>query len=222
MTDCPFCSEFRYKNFDHSLRLKDYFLDSRIITGNTSLCIFPTVGCFVKGYVLLSTIDHYSSLYNCPDKVLSEVEEAIAVLKNTFYRRLNSGLIFFEHGTVKDYDLSSASVCHFHMHFLPTHGPIWDVIRLKYGLECMSIPTIMDIKNFINKHNISSYLLFGDYDSKIYLIDCTRKNYPSQFFRQVMYEYYYGSAHNNEWNWRIFPYYEFMVDTADALKDMEL
>ena len=220
MKNCSLCSEFMSNN--NSPNIKDYFEDSRIFAHNECLCVFPTVGCFIKGYILLATIEHYVSLYNCPDIVVSKIKNAIDIIRNNFVQKFNSGMVFFEHGTVNNYNLSPASVCHFHMHFLPINRSIWNDINKKYSFKYYRISNLSDVKDLINEHKIIAYLLFGDYDKQLYLIDCSKEDFPSQFLRKVMYEYYYGDATDDEWNWKIFPYYDIMVETMNILGGMKI
>ena len=102
---------------NNNLQIKKYFQDSRIFAYDDYICIFPAVGCFVKGYILISTFNHYLSLYDCSNEVIKDIERTVNIIKNTFLTELNSGTAFFEHGTISNYGLSSASIYHFHMHF---------------------------------------------------------------------------------------------------------
>lgn len=220
MNDCQLCNEF----IDNvtSPNIKDFFEDSRIFACNESLCVFPTVGCFVKGYILLATIKHYISLYNCPDDVVAEIGQTIKIIRSNIEEKFNSGMVFFEHGTVENYNLSPASVCHFHMHFMPVNESIWNDINNKYHFKYYRISDLSNVKELVNKNKIIAYLLFGDYDHQMYLIDCSEETFPSQFFRKVMYEYYYGDAPQNEWDWKQFPCYDLMAETMNMLCGMEI
>lgn len=221
MSKCSLCEEFKKTHFPKLPDVKKYFEDSRIFSYNNYLCVFPTLGCFVKGYILLSTIDHYISLCNCPDDIINKIEKAVPTIRTWYEVKMNCRSVFFEHGTVNDFELSSASVCHIHMHFLPVNEPIWESINSKYNFEYYVINSLADIKKIVYKYNISSYLLFGDYDDKIYLINCPQNQYPSQFLRKVMYEYYFGASSENKWDWKINPCYDIMtatIDTMDGLK----
>ena len=219
MKNCLLCSEFMSNT---STDIKDYFEDSRIFAQNECLCVFPTVGCFIKGYILLATKEHYISLYNCPDIVVSKIKDAIDIICNNFTQKLNTGMVFFEHGTVNNFNLSPASVCHFHMHFLPINRSIWNDINERHNFKYYKISDLSDVKYLIDEHEIIAYLLFGDYDKQLYLIDCSKEEFPSQFLRKVMYEYYYGDSTYDEWDWKKFPYYDMMVKTMHSLGGMEI
>lgn len=203
------------------MEIKKYFTDSRIFAKNNELCLFPTIGCFIKGYILLSTIQHYISLYNCPDETVFKINNTIKIIRNAFKIKMGTGMVFFEHGTVDDYSLSSASVSHFHMHFLPAHETIWDQINKKFNFSYHKLDNISDVKTIVNQFGIKSYLLFGDFNGDKYLIDCTKENFPSQFLRKVTYEYYYGEG-DNKWNWREFPFYETMMETIEVFTGIEI
>lgn len=220
MCDCNLCSELKEQKT--SPEVKRFFEDSRIFAENENFCLFPTVGCFVKGYTLLATKEHYISLYNCPDDIVLDVKKTVGIISDQFKERFNSDMIFFEHGTVNDYNLSSASVCHFHMHFLPINESIWQKIKERYSFKYYEILDLTEVKSLVDKYKVDAYLLLGDIDKKIYLIDCTNEDFPSQFLRKVLYEYYYGKTEDEKWNWKRFPFYEIMEETLQAMDGMKL
>ena len=222
MNECSLCKELKSGDSRQFPEIKKYFEISRIFAYNDELCIFPTVGCFIRGYILLSTVEHYLSLYNCPDEIVNGIDKAVHTIKRAFEEKLQSRTVFFEHGTVNDCGLSSASVSHSHMHFLPINEPIWESVNSKYGFSYHKVDALTDLKRIISDNGITSYLLFGDYDGAIYLIDCTSKQYPSQFFRKVMYDHYFGDSPNNEWDWKLFPFYDLMADTVAALDGIKI
>ena len=218
--NCALCDEFHQLNKEP---IKEYFYDSRIFAFNEHICLFPTIGSFVKGYILLSTIKHYISLYECPDNVIDNVKSIVNLLRHSYKDKMNSEMIFFEHGTIDSKELSSASVSHFHMHFLPVKKEkIWDIIDNQYHFKHYVIKDLKEIKEIIDKYKFKSYLLFGDTDGSIYLIDSSSGEYPSQFFRIVFYNYYYPDSKDNGWNWKKFPFQENMSKTIELFKDIKI
>ena len=220
MNNCSICSEV-VSNIA-TMKIKEYFKDSRIFAQNEYLCVFPTVGCFIKGYILLATKDHYLSLFNCTDKIINEVSIAIKKIELYYKKNFNKGMVYFEHGTVDDYNLSPASVCHLHIHIMPVNKTIWSYINEKYNFKYYEIVNLSEIKSIVNVYRVTSYILFGDYDGKLYLIDCSKQRFPSQFFRKVMYEFYYGSSEHYEWDWKKYPYYNLMTETLNVFNGMKI
>lgn len=217
MNSCSICDEIQKKNNEVYSKLKK----SRFIYQDEDLILYPTVGSFIEGYVLLSSKEHYYSLYDCSDKIIKEIDKIIKPIKEYYKNNLHSDVIFFEHGTVDDSSLSSSSITHFHIHFLPVKERLWNKINNEYHFDYYVINSIMDIKNLIKENKIKSYILFNDIDDKCYVIDCSSKQYPSQFLRKVLYKYYYN-LDDDCWNWRIYPYYDNMLRTIDLFKDFNL
>ena len=100
---------------------------------------------------------------------------------------------------------------------MPIDKPIFEEINSKYGFEYYGINSLSEIKPLIAKHSITSYLLFGDYDGRIYLINCPPNKYPSQFLRKVMYEYYFGESDERKWDWKVDPCYDIMTATIETM-----
>ncbi len=216
---CSLCDELGELSGLESVR--SFFEDSRVFAYNERLCMFPTVGCFKLGYILLVTTKHYISLYKCPAERIIDVSEAVKMMRGEFARRLKCDMVLFEHGTIDDKSLSSASVSHFHMHLLPFEGKLWDKINKKYGFDYIVLDSLCDIKRAVEENGIKAYILFGDTDGKLYLIDCTHHPYPSQFMRKVMYEEYFPNA-PEEWDWKSFPFYDNMKETIRLFDGVSL
>jgi hypothetical protein len=222
MISCPLCKEFKATDLSSTSTVGERYEDSRIVAFNDDLCVFPGVGCYVNGYLLLSTVEHYLSLCNCPDEIVKKIDGAIPQIRALYGERLGCGSVFFEHGTVADFEISPASINHFHMHFMPVNEPIWDKINAQYDFEYYPLRSIAEVKDVVAEKRISSYLLFGDYDGKIYMINSPPDRYHSQFLRRVMYEHYYGEREENYWNWKLYPYSESMKETFEIMKGFKL
>lgn len=222
MCDCAFCMEFSNGITDNKTEYSSFFEKSRVIAEKGTVLIMPTLGCFIKGYILLTTYDHYNSLYECPDSVISDITKVSNTISRVFLNKLDKGMVFFEHGTIKDFEHSAASINHFHLHFLPINESIWSKIRDKYQFDYYSIKSLYDVKNVVNENMINSYMLLSDIDRNIYLVDCNKSEYHSQFLRRVFYEYYYGEDTEQKWNWQKYPYYKIMRETYDMFKGITI
>lgn len=219
--NCVLCSEIRPQYGKNCQKGTCDILSSRILAKNDTLFLIPALGCFIKGYVLLSTLEHYVSLVNCPDPIVTQVDHTIRALRRAFKQRLKTSMIFFEHGTVDDSGLSAASVLHFHMHFLPAIEAFWEKAAEMHDFQLQEVDGIPCVKEFITSHKISAYFLLGDVDQKLYVVDCSRKRYPSQFLRKITYEFYCDASDKN-WDWRREPFYELMGQTKDAFLGIKL
>ena len=167
----------------------------------------------------MTTFNHYVSLYNCPEALVQQIENAVSVIRKRYTLPPYNGSVVFEHGVVDNIKLSSTSINHIHLHFLPVNESIWLKILNKYHFNYYVIHDFSEIRKTIDRNKLVAYILFYDYDNQLYLIDCSYQNYPSQLFRKVLYEYYYGESHYNEWDWKKYPFYCNMVKTKEALNN---
>ena len=158
MNSCSICDEIQKKNNEVYLKIKK----SRFIYQDEDLILYPTIGSFIEGYVLLSSKEHYYSLYDCSDRIVNKINKIIKPIRDYYENNLHSDVIFFEHGTVDDSSLSSSSITHFHIHFLPVKERLWDKINNEYHFDYYVIDSIMDIKELIKEKSIKSYLLFNE------------------------------------------------------------
>lgn len=205
---CVFCAELQPPETPLRTEPGDLPVYSRILAKNDALFVMPTLGCFVRGYLLLSTVDHYVSLASCPDDVVERVGGALDRLRGQFRERLGSGMLFFEHGTVSDRALSSASIFHFHLHLLPVNENLWERAGARCGFELLEIRSLGSVKPLVEERNMSAYFLLGDWDGRMYLADCSDGGFHSQFLREVLYAYYFGESEGEIWNWRKAPFFE--------------
>lgn len=209
---CPFCEEYKCGlDIDTPLynTLKERFGNSRTIFQSDSWYVIPSLGGFVNGYLLAVNKNHYRSLYECPVNQQFELVNIINETKAVFENSYDMNLLFFEHGNISK-KTSTNSIDHIHIHLLPFKHSFWGEMNKMYNFDFYKIDSIECINYMIEKNNIASYILFGDTDDKIYLIDTTNKDYPSQFLRIVLSEYL---KMDKSWNWKNHYFVDKMYET---------
>lgn len=216
MENCGFCSEINLHIDDFNL-FNRYFsgvfnTQDRVAFRNEKWLFLPTAGCYVEGYLLAVNESHYASFYQCP------YEDKIGLIYffselNKMYRDIyKSRFIYFEHGAVKNEYKSTCCIDHVHLHFGPFNKPIWQEVISTYKAKYYTLNSLLELNELIDSKGIASYLLFGDADGEIYLIDSTSDIFPSQFFRMLLYNYFYID-NNVKWDWRKYFFIDNMYNT---------
>lgn len=218
--DCSFCAENNFIINGNNLftrYLADIFDQSRFFFDNFIWNFMPTIGCFIEGYILAVNKLHYSSLYHCPLEDKGNLINEFDLIKRIYSDVFKSKFIFFEHGIVKENYQTACCVDHVHIHFIPFPKVLWDTMLSAYKFKYFPLSNLYDVDKVINDNDISSYLLFGDIDENIYLIDASKNIYPSQFFRMIVFRYYYPEKENG-WDWRKDQYIGNMFKTYNLCK----
>ena len=194
---CEFCTEIH--DPEDSLFGKLYMnakIPSRIMKDCEHFVVMPTIGHFLKHYLLVISKRHIESMSKLTDEELSELEDLLNGLKEKLASY--GHVVCFEHGG-GSFKYSTCSVYHAHIHIIP-------------------VPTSLDLTSFLlEEENISrfhtftecyqslrntpQYLMAMNADGSIYATDIskTQESYVSQFFRMKIAEYY---KINEEWDWK--------------------
>lgn len=211
---CPFCKELQFgfekKYYNDS---NEKFEHSRILTETDHWVVIPTLGSFIEGYILIINKHHYRSLYDCPLNQKNELLNLMKSIEILFEKVYGKNNIFFEHGTISG-PVSTNSVEHVHIHMLPFNNILWPQIQYKYNFNFFETNTIVDIDSIIVKQKLNSYILFGDTNNQVYLIDSTHNNYPPQFMRRILSDYFCKAE---QWNWKEHYFIDNMLKTYKSL-----
>ena len=185
-TSCEFCTEIH--DPEDSLFGKLYMnakIPSRIMKDCEHFVVMPTIGHFLKHYLLVISKRHIESMSKLTDEELSELEDLLNGLKEKLASY--GHVVCFEHGG-GSFKYSTCSVYHAHIHIIP-------------------VPTSLDLTSFLlEEENISrfhtftecyqslrntpQYLMAMNADGSIYATDIskTQERYVSQFFRMKIAE----------------------------------
>jgi diadenosine tetraphosphate (Ap4A) HIT family hydrolase len=190
MDQCEFCDEFRGGTRNSfAARYIDRLKDRTILeTGHLKL--LPSLGHFVKGYLLIVPKRHYCALGDAPLETLRQVEE----IKIELSRRLGpiyGRYTFFEHGT-RGPGSGGCGIDHAHLHALPLS--IRTVLsRLKGEFSYRSIASLCALRRATGS---ASYLYCEDSARQSWLF--FPSFLPSQYMRRLTAE----ASGILEWDWR--------------------
>jgi ATP adenylyltransferase len=202
---CPFCEELDLGNFQFAG--KNY--GSRILYESKHCMVFPTLGAFIDGYLLIVSKDHYASMATLPNQQYEALEETVAMVRDILEKEYGPTL-FFEHGPA---DTRGGGCCidHAHLHCVPISINLMTQLEKKF--KSSKITALHQLAEL--KKPDTAYLFLEDNNKERFFLH-VEQPLPSQFIRQIL------ANHINrydEWNWRRHPNQERMLETYHALKD---
>lgn len=185
--DCPFCKEINCND-------QNYLNKSRIVMETDNFVVLPTLGCFCKGYLLVLPKNHVLSMSDLSYDKLDELHKITNIISKYIWEKMNMKRNIFEHGTKNEYESTSTSIEHAHLHIVPFDG---QVLRL-LPKDC----SFKRIKGFNDlKFETNNYLYLNDINNNDYIVQA--KNYLSQFFRRIVCE---GIGMKHFWDWKEYPF----------------
>ncbi|MGL1135034.1 methyltransferase domain-containing protein [Vibrio parahaemolyticus] len=209
---CPFCEESRCKEFDPydsnsdiAMVFDELGVKSRVIWHNKYFFLVPTLGCFVEGYTLLCTKEHYMSFHDfCLEHGSSVLEETIQAIR-AMYSETYGEVHLFEHGSGVDSCISNGCLTHAHIHIVPSGSRDVCETMLVEGF------TEENSWNWVRQQT-TDYLLLNDGICNYVLNDGIM---GSQYFRKR-----YAIIHElpRMWDWRKYFFIENMLRTLEVLR----
>ncbi len=194
--DCFFCKEVENPNLNILSKNRKVFETENFV-------VFPTVGCFVIGYLLIMPKQHFLSFGDLDAMMIEELNGIVKRISKFNKQNYGKECIIFEHGTKDLTKLTSTSIMHAHIHIIPFENNI--IKFLPNGCELKKIGGFEDLK-----YEQDNYLYIRD----IYKNDYIVKNagYPSQFFRKVACE---CIGIPDCWEWQKYDFKENMEKTLN-------
>jgi diadenosine tetraphosphate (Ap4A) HIT family hydrolase len=187
---CEFCDEFCGGGQNSFATRYLDVLEDRTVLETDHVKVLPSLGHFVKGYLLLVPKPHYCTLADAPRNVIREVEET----KRTLIRHLSAlygPYVFFEHGA-RALDAGGCGIYHAHLHALPLS--VDEVLaKLKGQFPYRPIGSLLGLKSATSS---KSYLYCENSRAQSRLFFPT--SLPSQFMRRLIAE----AAGIPQWDWR--------------------
>lgn len=197
--DCAYCRHIR-NNFD-----------DRFIYSSKYFFVLPTLGQFIKGYLLIIPYRHVMSMAELTKEELKDFVQVLDDIKFILKRTYNcSNLLVWENGTGNGgIGKAKDSVVHAHLHIAPSNLSAKSIEEFS-GFNFTTVKT-QDLLNY-GKH---SYLLLQQ-DSNLWKINDNSNLYiPRQYIRQILAEEYEISG--EQWNWRKYPFRELMQETVNDI-----
>lgn len=201
--DCAYCVHI---HSNHSGRFS--INNNRSVYESENFIVIPTVGEFIKGYLLIIPKEHLMSLAELPIDLRNEF---LQVLNDVFYMlRLTypvDDLLVWENGTGNGgIGKAKDSVVHAHIHIAPSKLTAQKIIELS-GFQLNKI-SYSDLSLYGNH----SYLLVkGNGNDEWFINDNPELYIPRQYVRQLIAEEY--GFNGDTWNWRSNPFYYLVLKT---------
>lgn len=194
--DCFFCKEIDDP-------LQNVLGKNRIVYETENFVLFPTLGCFIVGYLLVMPKQHFLCFGELSPVLLDELDNIIFRLSEYVQRKENKKCIVFEHGTRDLNKLTPTSIMHAHIHVIPFEKNI--ISYLPRESKVKKIEGFTDLEK-----ETDNYLFLKNIDENNYIVE--NHNYPSQFFRRIVCD---AVGMSGYWDWREHAFLENMKKTID-------
>lgn len=206
--DCPYCIYFNNNHFDTVNNI------NRTIYKSKNFFVMPTVGEFIKAYLLIIPFEHVMSLAelspNFYQEFLNVLDDVTTILKLTY--PVNDFLVW-ENGTGNGgIGKAKSSIVHSHIHIAPSKLDIKKIQELS-GFDLTKI-RYRDLSLYGNH----SYLLVkGSNNEEWWINDNPNLYIPRQYVRQLIAEEYEFTG--DSWNWRTNPFINLIHSTCNDIQN---
>lgn len=187
--------------------------NERTLYRSDNFFVIPTIGQFIKGYLLIIPYQHVMSNGELSDEVLAEfnsvLSDVIKILSITYPD--STGFLVWENGSGSSgAGKAKDSLVHSHVHIAPSNLTS-EVIEEISGFSFDEI-SLYDLKDY----KANSYLLVRTPNPNRWKILQTNQIYiPRQYVRQLIGDEL--GITDNSWNWREYPFYDNMHETLDDI-----
>lgn len=170
--------------------------ERRVLESGHGFSTIPSLGALVDGHVLLCPNRHVRSFAELQDDEFENANQATHELESTLWRLWGQPVHLFEHGNSSSGDRIVCSVEHAHLHFVPTHVPIWAHVRERLvwvSLDSEPLAAIVEGRE---------YLRYRQPDGQWWIAVTDELPIPSQLMRRV---FAIALRRDDLWNWRDHP-----------------
>ncbi|MBU1975912.1 MAG: hypothetical protein KKG59_05910 [Nanoarchaeota archaeon] len=200
MNNCPYCKEFESRELIHNGETI-----KRILYETDNFVVFPALGCFIEGYLLIAPKQHYISVGTMPSSLVAEMEEIKNRVKNIITQEYGEPVVF-EHGPSAQMLKGVCCIDHAHLHVVPfkmnLHAHVSDHFQ---GSE---ISGLDQLKSAGQK----AYLFTEGDKQHVFLLDAA---IPTQLIRKIIAK---EAGITEKWDWRTYPEIENLKKTITNLK----
>lgn len=214
--ECVFCENENGR----ILRIADHELE-RTVLENEDWIVYPTLGAYVIGYVLVVLKRHKTCTASCENNELMSLLVILSRIAQIFKKAHSTTSVFvFEHGALKKSRQLACCINHAHIHIFPSHTDIYSAVVNQIPSHIEEFPELDKCYEWIKNRRIDSYLLFGSITlSKYCVVDTSIDVYPSQYLRQLTYRLLVSDQTRRGWDWRQYPYYQNMLETIAMFRE---
>lgn len=207
-TDCPYCIYLNDNHFDKAWNIH------RTVYKSSNFFVIPTVGEFIKGYLLIIPNNHVMSMAELsPDlhqEFLDVLDDILEILKLTYPVK---DFLIWENGTGNGgIGKAKSSIVHSHIHVAPSK---LDVAKIH---QISGFPlTKISYEDLYSYGNHSYLLIKGNCDDEWWINDNPDLYIPRQYVRQLIAEEY--KLCGDSWNWRTNPFINLIQSTCNDIQN---
>lgn len=202
--DCPYCIYLK-NNETGTDALKGV---NRTVYRSQNFFVMPTLGQFIKGYLLIIPNKHVMSMAELsPDlkcEFLNVLDDVITILKLTYHVE---DILVWENGTGNGgIGKAKSSIVHSHIHVAPSK-----LNAVRIGMVS-GFPLTKILYEDLSLYGNYSYLLVkGNNNNEWWINDNPALYIPRQYVRQLIAEEY--ELPGDTWNWRT-NHFSYLIQTT--------
>jgi len=208
ISDCDYCNLFK----------NNVYYEKIVVYESKNFIVKPTVGEFLKGYVLIIPKNHITSMAELSNECNNEFIDVLQDVEYMLYLTYSvTNFLVWENGTGNNgKGKAKDSIVHAHTHVCPSN------LTFKRINEMSNLSFNQINFNQLKEYNDGSYLLIRDDNTRDWWINNNSSVYiPRQYVRQLIAEDYFGiNIAEDIWNWRTHPFEELMFETRDDILRM--
>ena len=190
--ECVFCQEFdgSGRSIYHELLGQD--LPSRVVHRTEHFVVFPPLGQFIEGGLLLATRDHRISMASLPSAYYADLDRLMAETCDLLAERYGSRPLFFEHAPAAPGDKGTCCVDHAHLNVFPARVDVHAHLR-KFPHAEIGPMSDLSASWFRN----GPYLFLQTNEGRRFVYDAGIV--PSQYVRRIVTR---ELGMSERWHWR--------------------
>lgn len=189
---CAFCVELSGDPSSIFEQLSEGVPRDRVVHVSTSFVLFPPLGQFMEGGLLLLTRKHVKSMAYLEKTQASELEDLMAEVTAKLRSTYDSNPIFFEHGPGRGRGKSTCCVDHAHLNIFPANVDLMPLLGKFPGHTIKSIDELASLRD-TNEDYI--FIQHRDGTRTVHFSE----DFPSQFIRR---EITRQLGYPERWHWR--------------------
>lgn len=211
-SDCEFCKELIGERSSFANIYRDV-MNNRIIFSGDNFSIIPTIGQIVRGYLLLISNRHKTSIGSLRYNEMQELEKLMSSIERAFLKVYGKKTIFFEHGIPCDNnERGGCGISHLHLHALPLDDDIDLLDEVSKDFNLKRIKQLDELRDII--FNDKAYILYVNKNKDKFVAEVDK--IPSQYMRFLLAK----KIKHDEWDWRACDYEEKLIITYHDLIDI--
>lgn len=210
---CQFCEGLKngFFEFEKNIPLDpELQFKNRVIFETENFVVFPSIGQFVEGYLLIASKKHYRAIGSLPPKLYGELDSII-----TKIRKLLSDFyeipLFYENGSAPGVIKGVNTVDHLHLHAMPVSVDLLPLLTREF--KCEPLSSYNDLHSLFER-GISYYYLESNSGKKYYFEVIDKPQ--SQYIRQLIAK---DLSIPDRWNWKEYYGVDELRRTTDRLRN---